>query len=169
MQLLPSTVGGDERGIALIVVLVMLLLLSILGATVLSSTTADLRMTGYSRNSTASFYAADAALEYAETNPDIYTSILPTAPTWPKAADSSKKYPGYAEVKVGKNNAYVKVDYLSTGPVPVEMGTEADSGLGTGTGFLANYYVVSVIGEGAAPTDNSRTEIESQVVKVVPK
>jgi len=160
---------GNERGMALIVVLIMLLLLTILGASVLSSTVSDLRITGNSRSSIDVFFAADAALEYAQSNSEIYSNMISQGnlkATWPGPV-AGQKYPGYAPVAVGNLNAHVKVDYLSTGPVPPDMGTETDSGLGSGSGFVANYYAVSVVGNGS--NDESRAEIEAQVIKLAPK
>src|SRR5512137_688914 len=80
---LPAPLRND-RGMVLILVLIMLVLLSILGATVLTSTTSDLRVTSNYRNLDDIFYTADAAMDYAQAYGTIYTSILPaTATVWP--------------------------------------------------------------------------------------
>ena len=170
----------NDRGVALILVMIMILLLSILGATVLTSTTTDLRITGNYRNLESAFYTAESALEFAQSNSNVYTSILPNTQThWPipnegKVLDAAGEstgagnsaYPNYHRLTVGGNEAHVKVDYLSSGSVPSGLGTEVDAGLGSGTGFQANFYVVSAIGTGP---NNSRAEIESHIVRVVPK
>jgi len=163
---------GNEQGFALVIVLIMILLLSILGATVLNSTTSDIRMTGDYRNRETAFFAADAGLEFAESYGLIYSSMSPTSTTWPGDSSlSSTEFPGYFKQQVGDHDsastAYVKVDFVKTGAVPAGMGTEADSGLGSGTGFMANFYVVSAIGVG--PNNASRAEVEAEVVKIVPK
>ena len=160
----PNT--GNEEGMALIVVLIMILLLTILGTSVLTSTVSDLRITGNNRSSMDAFFAADAALEYAGTNSVIYSNMVlqDGITTWP--GGSGQEYPGYAPVAVGALSAHVKVDYIGTGPIPADMGTEADSGLGSGTGFVANHYAVSVVGKG---NNGSRAEVEAQVIKIAPK
>ena len=178
----------NDRGAALILVLIMIVLLSILGATVLTSTTSDLHITANSRNLDDAFYTAEAGLDFSEANGIIYSALLPaTATVWPApgagkilnddgtlSASSNPTYPNYNRVTVYKdaartvrNYAHVKVDYISTGAVPSGLGTEVDAGLGSGTGFKANFYVVDVIGEN--PASHSHVELESHIVRVVPK
>ena len=178
----------NDRGAALILVLIMIVLLSILGVTVLTSTTSDLHITANSRNLDDAFYTAEAGLDFSEANGIIYSSLLPaTATVWPApgagkilnddgtlSASSNPTYPNYNRVTVYKdaartvrNYAHVKVDYISTGAVPSGLGTEVDAGLGSGTGFKANFYVVDVIGEN--PASHSHVELESHIVRVVPK
>ena len=186
----------NDRGMVLILVLIMLVLLSILGATVLTSTTSDLRITTNYRNLEDVFYSADAAMDFAQAHGDIYTSILPaTANVWPAAGNGKElnddgsssaisppntAYPDYNRVTVFKNAAqtvrhyaHVKVNYLTTGAVPAGMGTEVDAGIGSGTGFKANYYAVNVIADPKADnpqaTSDSHVELESHIVRIVPK
>ena len=189
----------NDRGMVLILVLIMLVLLSILGATVLTSTTSDLRITTNYRNLEDVFYSADAAMDFAQAHGDIYTSILPaTADVWPQAPSGSNHYgvilnddgsisttpntayPDYNRVTVFKNAAqtvrhyaHVKVNYITTGAVPAGMGTEVDAGIGSGTGFKANYYAVNVIADPKADnpqaTNDSHVELESHIVRIVPK
>jgi hypothetical protein len=179
----------NERGMVLILVLIMLVLLSILGATVLTSTTSDLRITSNYRNLDEVFYTADAAMDFAQAYGTIYTSILPaTATVWPAtgagkivnddgtmSVTANAEYPDYNRITVFKdaartirNFAHVKVDYISTGAVPPGMGTEVDAGIGSGTGFKANFYALNVIADGQTP-NNSHVELESHIVRIVPK
>ena len=182
----------NDRGAALILVLIMIVLLSILGVTVLTSTTSDLHITANNRNLDDAFYTAEAGLDFSEANGVIYSSLLPaTATVWPapglgvkvnadgtvpaySPSTANDDYPNYNRVTVYKdaartvrNYAHVKVDYISTGAVPSGLGTEVDAGLGSGTGFKANFYVVDVIGEN--PASHSHVELESHIVRVVPK
>lgn len=184
-----------ERGMALIIVMVMLLLLSILGVTLLTSTTTDLQITGDYRNDGRAFYAADAALQFGQVNALIYSTIHTNAgASWPPQGDGlllkddgtlpepsipanhNTQYPDYHQMIIYKDpvtknhpqgTANVKVEFVGTGPVPVGAGTEVDAGLGGGSGFRANYYLVSVIADG--PHDSSHAELESEVARVVPK
>lgn len=184
----------NDRGMVLILVLIMLVLLSILGTTVLTSTTSDLRITTNYRNLGDVFYTADAAMDFAQAHGIIYTSILPaTANVWPGAGvgkilnddgtvsgNDNSAYPDYNRVTVFKDAAktvrryaHVKVDYITTGAVPAGMGTEVDAGIGSGTGFKANFYAVNVIVDPKADnpqaTNDSHVELESHIVRIVPK
>jgi hypothetical protein len=182
--------GSAERGVALILVMVMLLLLSLLGMTLLNSSTADLQITTNSRNEGNAFYAADAALEFAQVNTLIYSSLTTPGATWPAAGSTGKvldddgnptatensAFKDYNQIKIYKDpatrtreqgTANIRVKFLGTGSVPVGAGTEVDAGLGSSGGFKANFYVISVIAEGA--DHGSRSEIESEIARVVPK
>lgn len=169
----------NERGIALITVLIILVLLCILGATVLTTSTSELRIAGNYRNLQRAFFTADAAVEFAYTNGLIYTTIIPgTTNSWPlpgqgKVLDATgaptgtaSPYPDYNVMNIGGNTARVKVDFVESGAVPAGSGSEVDAGLGSGTGFKANYFTVEVIG---TEQNNSQVEIESLVARIVPK
>jgi len=68
---LPQLTGpqrSGERGAALIIVLVMLLLLTILGSTLLSTSTTDLQIAGNYRNNQKAFYNNDYAVEWLKTD-----------------------------------------------------------------------------------------------------
>ncbi|AJE02895.1 PilX N-terminal domain-containing pilus assembly protein [Geobacter pickeringii] len=173
------TVVGNEEGIVLIIVLVILLLLSILGASILSTSTSELRITGTYRTVEDTFYATDAAMEFAQTSSIIYSALIPgSSDHWPAAGsgtilDAQGNSTGnpssdrnYNEMPINGKTVKVKVDYASTGPVPAGFGTESDSGLGAGSGFKANFYVVEVIGQG---TNSTQVGLESTVARIVPK
>ena len=170
---------GNEQGIALITVLIVLVLLCILGATVLSSSTSELRIAGNNRNLQRAFFTADAAVEFASTNGAIYTSLIPGATTsWPVAGQgkvldangvptgTASPNTNYNVMSIGGNTAQVKVNYIETGAVPAGSGSEVDAGIGSGTGFKANYFTISVIG---TEPNNTQVEIESQIARIVPK
>lgn len=169
----------NERGVALITVLIVLMLLCILGATVLSSSTSDLRIAGNYRNMQRAFFSADAAVEFATTYGAIYTSIVPGGTSsWPapgagKVLDENGVSTGtaspdtnYNVMPIGGGTAKVKVDYIETGAVPAGTGSEVDVGLGSGAGFKANYYNVSVNATG--PND-TQAEIDSYIARIIPK
>ncbi len=174
-----ATVYGldNENGVALILVLVVLVLLSILGFTVLTTSTSELRIVGNNRNMQTAFFAADSAVDFAYTNSAIYSSLVPGTDSWPApnsgkildqygnpTGDSPDK--NYNQVTVGGQKALVKVSYVETGALPPGTGSEVDAGIGSGGGFKANYYSVSVKGSGP---NNSQVEIDSYVARVVPK
>ncbi|MDR3677236.1 MAG: hypothetical protein P4N24_17235 [Acidobacteriota bacterium] len=55
----------DNRGVALVITLLLLFLMSVLGLAAVLSTNSDLMINGYYGNSRASFYAADAGINIA--------------------------------------------------------------------------------------------------------
>lgn len=170
----------NEDGVALITVLIVLLLLAILGATVLTSSTSELKIVGNYRNMQNAFFTTDAAVEFAVTNGSIYTALIPgTMESWPKAGEgvvldangnptaTESSDPNYNEIAIGGGTAKIKVDYIESGAVPPGSGSEVDVGLGSGTGFKANYFTVDVIGSTQA--NNAQVEIESHIARIIPK
>lgn len=82
--------GGKKgnRGIALVVTLLLLFLLSVLGLAAVLSTSSDIMINGYYGNSRAAFYAADAGLNIArQAMQTEVNSLVPT--TWNTAAWTS--------------------------------------------------------------------------------
>lgn len=181
---------GNERGVALILVLVMLLLLTILGTSMLATSTTDLKIAGNYRNNEEAFYTAEAALELASVYANIYTNISPNSTFWPaKGAgkdlganlvgsasntDSDKNLDcqdynriTFTGANGNQNAADVKVEFLYDGNPPPGSGIQEDAGVGTGqNSYKANYYAVSVIAFG--PNDTA-AKLESQVARIVPK
>jgi type II secretory pathway pseudopilin PulG len=175
----------DERGMALIIVLVMLLLLSILGVTMLSSTTSDLHIAGNNRNSTETFYAADAAMAFAQTYDQIYLSLGSGMTSWPQSGAGTPLDSNFAVSGTNPNTAIpldpsgnynrilipgtndvadVQVVKLGTGTLPAGLGTQQDAGLSPGTSFKANSFVINVIAYGP---NNSKAQLESQLCRIV--
>lgn len=174
------TARGGERGVALVIVLVMLLLLSILGSTMLATSTSDLQIAGNYRNSEEAFYAADAGLELGHTIGAIYTTFFNGVTTWPtagggkvldanfNATGTASADPNYNTITIPgtSDKALVRVQLVNSGNLPPGTGTQEDAGLSPGMSFKANYFVVSVKGEGP-PNTNSQVEVESQIARVV--
>jgi hypothetical protein len=171
----------DERGAALIIVLAMLLLLSILGATMLSSTTSDLKIAGNYRNSTEAFYTADAAVAFAQTYDQIYLTLYGTTISWPgtgqgkvlastdfSQGSSNTANPNYNRITIpgtnGVDAADVQVTLQGSGKLPAGLGTQEDAGLSPGTSFKANNFVMNIIAYGP---NNSTAQIESQLARIV--
>ena len=180
----------NENGIALIIVMGALLLLTILGVTMLSSSTSDLKISGNYRNSAEAFYNAEAYVQFAQTYSTIYMTLLPSATfpnnTWPLPGqgvilNSTSFAPGnpnqntnnqnvnfanYNHIQLSNSDsADVKVTLVSSGAkLPAGTGTQEDSGLGPGTAFKANNFAVNVIAFGP---NNSLAKIESGISRIV--
>jgi Tfp pilus assembly protein PilX len=180
---------ANERGAALIIVLIMLVLLAILGASMLATSTSDLKIAGNYRNSEEAFYTADSAMEIAQTFSEIYTNIDPKAgSTWPSTGDGVQYdcdlIEGSANVDNGKNTDYanynrieftnakggsteadVKVEFMGSGNPPAGYGVQEDSSISPGSSsYKANYFAISVIAYGKKDTVS---KLESQLARIV--
>lgn len=153
----------NERGAALLIVLVMLLLLTILGVTLFTSSTTEIKVAGNYRNSLETFFTADAAIEFAKTDAVIYTTLIPDGPTtsWPPTQ-------GPVPIPGTNNTATISVNLVSArNNPPPGYGYQEDAGVGTGAGpsFKANLFAISVEAQG--PND-AKAEIEAGMARVVP-
>ncbi len=178
----PLSRVDNEQGAALIIVLLMLLLLIILGTTLFTSSVTEIKVAGNYRNNLETFFAADAAVEFAMTYSGIYTSIYGTTTTWPApgqgkvlndsfgvAGANDNPYKDYNQITIPGTNdkAQVKVELVkSRGNPPPGYGFQEDAGIGGGGGFRANVFAVTVIANGP---NNARTDLESGVARVVPQ
>ncbi len=142
----------NERGVILIVVLVMLLLLSVLGLTVLSNTTSELRIAGNHRNFQEAFFNADGSLEQAIINNDITSDgiwdgfIYMNSAGLPVAATTLPA--GTTAV------AQIHSEFLNEGKPP--------RGSGFDDSTVATYYDVDVVGYGPS---SSEVAIDAGIVK----
>lgn len=168
-------IAGRERGVALVLALVMLVLLGLLGALSLSTSSTELRITGNYRTSQAGFFAAEAAQEYASANPAIYdiaTAPLTAIPRgadrlWPApTAGTSTRDSNFNNLTVGSNAADVRVEWLACGELPRGIGMEVDPAIGAAALARANYYLVDVAGV-TAGANAARMPVEVQVARVV--
>ena len=155
---------ANEKGVALVMAMVMIVLLSILGAMSLSTSTIEIGISGNYRNSMEALYAAERAVEYAATNGSIYTTIGTSATH--ENLNNATHYNNISITTNGRtsgldNSAGVtnEVQFLSSGALPPGSGSDPDL-------FGANYYLISVTSAGP----NSVTyKLETQIARVVPK
>jgi hypothetical protein len=141
---------GNERGMALVLALVMLALLGILGAWVLDTSNTDLKISGNFRTTQNAFYAADGGIGYT-TNRSTLLAVQNIGTSWssPTINISSS----------GSTTASftTRVPSLLEGPLPqsgaastiydVDVSTGGWHGLYSGvtsTGVAANNAVVVV-------------------------
>jgi hypothetical protein len=176
-----------QDGMALILVLIVVLLLSLLGTTMLGNSSSELSIAGNYRNSEAAFYAAEAGTAFGSTYDAIYSALYKGGAgvtQWPApgtgtilnpnnfstgASSPDRNYnritiPGTGSGNIPAQTADVKVELLGSGKLPAGTGTQEDSGLSPGTGFKANNFVVTVIGNGP---NNSKALLETQVARIV--
>jgi hypothetical protein len=153
----PSGLPENECGLALVLALVMLALLTILGAWAVGTASTDLTIAGNFRNTQNAFYSADAALAYAA-SPDTLTSahlyILATGST---AVWSSV-------ISINTITANIQVNYLGSGPLPAGSKYEGDRDVHGNPKYHGLNFVVNTEGKAA---NNAAVAVEAAVVQVV--
>jgi len=137
----------NKKGFALVLALVMLALLSILGAYALSTSATELFIAGNYRNNLTAFTTADAGGEFG------LRAVMTSAP----ATTSSVNYTR----TIGNGTANITVTSVISGPMcPGRSESSTESG---GGGFTAGeYYVVHSIGTGPA---SAQAVVESMACK----
>lgn len=163
LQTVASRRGGpfarlsDQRGIALILALSMLVILSLLGALALSVSTTDVQISSNLKNSQNSFYAAEAAVEYAMGNTAITQSTGRTDL-------NLGVHPGYLTMGGTKLDPTAVNEVVSLGPGELP---DSLSGRFGREKFGGAYYTISVTGVGV--NERSQTKIEAEQVRVYQK
>lgn len=118
----------DNRGVALVLTLLLLFLMSVLGLAAVLSSSSDLLINGYYSNYRASFYAADSGLNIARQSMEAYLAgIVPAGSSW--------------------NTNWNSCTGSTTQPIPSVAWTNAYSSstplTGSGTGGSANSWAES--------------------------
>jgi type II secretory pathway pseudopilin PulG len=137
----------------------MLVLLGLLGAIALATSSTEIRIAGQDRNAQSAVLTAEAAIEYAKTDPQIYLFTPLVGPVWTPAPLPAPALPGTITVGATRTANNVSVSFLAAGDPPVASGVE----VGT---FSANYFALVATGTGP---NNSAVGLEAQIGKVVPK
>lgn len=140
----------DERGMALILTLSMLAILSVLGAFALSTTNTELSVTSNFRSGRESFLAADRILEYAkavviDTAPEVHITLSGTD------HETNIEKTGHGSMDGDQIN---QIRYLTDGAGPEVYYGKKDAG-----DVLGIYFRVSAIGQSS--TERSKTRLES--------
>jgi len=148
----------NERGAALIIALVMLALMSMIGIMALNSTDTELSISTNYRASQEAFYAAERAVEFAETNGAIYSAIGTDAVdlNGTDYAPTIKDDDTRSGLKADELN---EVRYLTTGALPPGSGSDP-------TYFQSRIYTINVTTEGPS---GATSRVEAQVARIVPK
>lgn len=148
---------GNERGVALILALSMLTILSLLGALALTTSTTERGISSNYKSSQEAFFAAQRAVEYAMGNSTIYTTIgKGTANLTGSHVTNIAAGTTHSGLDTNATNS---VSYLSSGPPPEGSGTDP-------TYFESRYYVIQATGQGP---NSASAKLESSVARTVPK
>jgi len=148
---------GNERGMALILALVMLTLLGILGALALDTSTTDLKISGNFRSEQYAFYAGDGGVGYVS-NPNTLVSVYNTGKGW--SANN-------ISVDLSTRSTFsASVTSFLQGPIPQGGGAASiyDADIGSG-GWHGVYTGITSTG---ASVNNAVIVIEAVVAQAVP-
>ncbi len=134
----PQNIGlRNERGIALIIVLGVLVLLTILGAWVLNTSSTDLRIAGNARNYQLALYYAESGLEYAKTPVPLKT-----------AQSAGSQYAWKMSLSTGEtatgNTRYVAIVDIPAASSSGSSVTEANTG--ESSSYKGLYYIINSFG-----------------------
>jgi len=150
------SVVGNERGAALILAIVMLVILSILGSVVLMSSGTEMKVSGNYQVAKQTFWVADRAVEYATSRNILMTMgsevNLMTA--------NSGVHKTRIEAAGGGILTAGVVRDLGPGDLPAKI-AEA-----YGTDFGANFYQVSVTAKQKDEPNAAEVHIDTSIVRI---
>ncbi len=141
---------NNEKGMALVLVLMMMLLLSVLGTTIYTTSSTEVKISRNNRLMNEAFYAAERGIEYAQVDANIY-SIIGTGTAVVPATGVS--------LTSGSTDATGLVTYLSQGNPPRGSGVDAIK-------FQANYFLIDTTG---TTSSNTSVRLENNVGRIIPR
>jgi len=172
-------ISNSEKGIALVLALVMLALLSILGAYALSTSSTEMFIAGNYRNTELAFSTADAGAEFGVNQLRANgNALVPLTNVWPVAGTGDSTHDpahNFNERLIGTNTADISITRIPEVNTRATVGLKRikdSSGYVKSTGESSNelsnsadlsgaaYYIVHSIGYGP---NNSRAEVEFMV------
>jgi hypothetical protein len=160
----PAGIAGNERGVALILALVMLVILTILGAMVLDTSSTDLKIAGNFKNTQSAFYCADAAVGYV-TNANTLMSAFSSTAGFVSGLTWTSPVVTMSTCSFQANTVFVKQGTLPGGAVYDQDLTQMDPITGRSLPrFFGLYFAVNSNGTAAM---NSAVLVKAGVAQVV--
>jgi Tfp pilus assembly protein PilX len=154
----------NERGIAMIMALVLLVLLTMLGAWALDTSSTDLKIAGNYHNAETAFSLADTAATFASNPQNLSTACGYITACSNTTASNTSWSPSSGTISSSSGTASVKVEFLTKGPLPAGSIYDADVDASGNPKFSGVYFSVTANGSGP---NNAATQIETNVVQVV--
>ena len=153
----PKSLLKDESGVALVIALVMIIVLTTIGLAATFTSTIEVALSGNKRGSTDAFYAADSGAEVVMARVENFNSSKydPTTKKYDPFTDSKNVNPTKAEVIIENDTSY-------EGP-PRGLGISA-------TNFEFKYYLIESTGKDQISLGPNRSTctIEEKVVRLLP-
>lgn len=157
----------NDRGVALIIALIMLAVMSLIGALAMTTTESELAITTNVRAANEAFRAADRAAEFAMSSGAMISAVGSGSVDLDTYTVDGDLFSLVVKADKGrlKTNAEDptinnRISYIATGGLP--LGVESDP-----TYFEGRYYDVAVAG--AVEGHPAVSRVESQFVRIFPK
>ena len=167
---------GNQSGVALVVALLMIVILSLIGIASSSNSTFEIRLSGNKRGSTDAFYIADGGsrsvlpiIDNFSTETDyvaVTQSALPTE-LQTESIDLRTRSPKPALDLPGgvsfTTNPTVTIYHTTVEKVPRGLGMSAIA-------FKYNYYIIDAIGQDQMDLSliRSNCEVREKIVRLIP-
>lgn len=164
-RLVRASLGMNERGIALILVISLLTVMSLLATLLMATSTSEIQLSGNYRSSQEAFYAADRAVEYAcerlangHGEVDLYNDTDGSGVRHLERVATERSGLEASDGSDSRNT----IGFLGSGPPPVGSGSDVAV-------FQAHHYAIRVVGISPVNGKNpARCEVRAQVAKIVP-
>lgn len=147
---------NKEKGSALLIAMIMLVVLTVIGAATMNTSTTEVIISGNYKTMKEAFYNTERVTEYAIAQPDIYSAtnnIIGTSVSVPLAADNVSSVP------LGKN---IFSNIISGN---VTLTREMNAPVGSGLTGRVNVFLIDVTGSGPANAE-SRQIVEKWLPKM---
>jgi type IV pilus assembly protein PilX len=150
-----SQMARSQRGAALVIGMILLLVLTVLGISGLVTATLELQMAGNAQNEERAFQAAEAGIENVILDPALSTSWtlanMTNSSSSTYADQNKQSYVSGSTTEQFRTSSYYDT---SAGGTPVPGG-----GFSLGTGLEAYHFTTESVG--TAPRDSRDTHVQS--------
>ncbi|MDO3376791.1 pilus assembly PilX N-terminal domain-containing protein [Geoalkalibacter halelectricus] len=147
----------DQSGMALVLAVGMLLILTVLGAVVWTATNRQIDSAGFQQANQQAFFATQRALEYAVTRDILLNLTAGQSVDLTSSAHKANINAGNSKTSGGGEILAGEIFDDGPGEMPLRLRARY------GSDFGANYYFISVSAEGPR---GSREDVETQVVRL---
>jgi Tfp pilus assembly protein PilX len=149
---------GNERGAALIMAIIMLVILSVLGSVVLMSSDSEMKVSGNYQVAKQTFWVADRAVEYATSRDMLMSMSMGTEVDL--VTDDAGVHKARIEAAGGGVLTEGRIRDLGAGDLPAALAGAY------GSDFGANYYQVSTKAQQTADANSAAVRIETTIVRI---
>jgi hypothetical protein len=147
----------SQKGIALVITLVMLVILGMLGAFALNTSTTELHIAGNYRNTQVAFNNCTKTEAFGPNNQNILRTIVPyVINSYPTGTGFQNITPMPAG-SLGQTQ--VRVEFVCASLTSMAKAQDQEN-------FLDYHFLVTIVGRGA---NNSECVVESEVVQTGPR
>lgn len=170
MQVFLKRTGTDERGIALVIAILVLALLTIIGIAATTTSSIELQISGSKRTIEADFYSTEGALVRTLESPGSWLTSA-----FLSSDETSASYTGSVDTNTdGSNDALVEIRYIGNSGTSVTGLSDAANDIPnqphtgpppTGSGYSMKHFEAHRYGITSTSTDGN-SQLQTGVWKV---